>query len=424
MSAVATLRAYAELRRNQWLDRDRLRGIQEAKLRRLVDHAYRTVPFYRRLFDGAGVHPSEVRTLDDLSKLPVITKADLQAAGPDALTSTAFDAARLHWEDTTGSTGEPFATRLDPRFIGMRNALFLRALTTAGYRVGQRLMLVANFRKSTGKKHANEWLRWRYASIEDSAPQLLAGLQAFRPSILYGSTSPLRQLASFIAASNAPVPRLKAVITTSEMLDEATRRLLEDAFRAEVFDFYGLTETGFVAWECPRHDGYHLAEDTSITELAGTRPGEPSSLVITNLELMAMPIIRFRAGDLAVAGPAERCACGRGLRRIARIEGRIVDIIRLPDGTVISPYRVTLAVKRVAGLRRFQVVQEDRDSFTLRFESSDADAATTGTAAGEALQAELGPQARLTVRREASLDPPPGRKYRVVESRMPPTPAR
>ncbi len=142
------------------------------------------------------------------------------------------------------------------------------------------------------------------------------------------------------------------------------------------------------------------------------------TLVMTNLELMAMPLIRFQAGDLGVAGSAAACACGRSLRRLARVEGRIVDSVRLADGRTISPYRLTLAIERVPGLERYQVIQEDFDRFTVRFEGEDASADNVVAAARRAIASLSGGELEVRAVREENLDPPPGQKFRVVECRV------
>jgi phenylacetate-CoA ligase len=127
MNLVAAYFTLRQLQRSQWLDRDSLRRLQEEKLRRLIDHAYRTVPYYRRRFDEAGITPNAIRSLDDLHRIPVTSKADLQHAGPEAITSSACSPDRLVLEHTSGSTGRPFTGRFDPHFVRVRNSLFLRA---------------------------------------------------------------------------------------------------------------------------------------------------------------------------------------------------------------------------------------------------------------------------------------------------------
>jgi phenylacetate-CoA ligase len=413
LSALATALAFARLQRSQWLDSDGLRRHQEAKLKRLLEHAWHTVPYYRHHLKRAGLRPADVRGLDDLAHLPVTRKCDLQAAAPDAALSAAFDPVRLVREHTSGSTGRPFTVAMERSFVALRDALFLRVLATAGYRMPQRLLLV------TGDRHKRprRFPPWRYASIEASPEALLQALEEFRPSVLYGCLTPLRRIALLAQARGRRTHRLQAVVSTAEGLDPTSRLLLEDAFGAPVYDAYGLTETGMIAWQCAAREEYHLAEDTAIVELV-SEPDGTARMVVTNLELAAMPLIRFETGDLAVPGEHGTCSCGRHLRRLARLEGRTVDCIRLVSGELLSPYRFTLALERVEGIRRYQLIQHDLKRFSLRVEPGPDAGADLGAVAGRVIRGLLGAGADVEITLESALDPPPGRKFRVVESRL------
>ena len=418
MSVLATSLACLRLQRTQWSDQGRLRRSQEARLRRLVAHAGRTVPFYRQRFERAGIDPDQIRGLRDLQRIPVTTKADLQAAGPDATLSSAFDPADLVREHTSGSTGRPFTVAFDRRFVAVRDALFLRVLATAGYRLSDRLMLVTSARD----KRDRFWPRWRYASIEAPPEDLMAQFEEFRPSVLYGCLTPLRQMALIARGRRGHTP--KAVVSTAEGLDPQSRRLLATHFGAPVHDAYGLTEAGMLAWQCAVGSGYHLAEDTAIVEFLPASDGAVSRLIVTNLELRAMPLIRFETGDLAIPADDGACACGRQLRRIRAIEGRAVDCVRLAGGRLVSPYRFTLALEAIEGIRRYQLIQNEIDRFVLRVDAGMDAPAGLEEAGRSAIRDLVGQDAAVEVVRERALDPPPGRKFRVVESRLgaPPRP--
>ena len=407
---------WAWFERFQWSDRESIRRHRENKLRRLVTHAYGSVPYYRTLFDGAGVDPASIRTPEDLPKIPVTAKKDLQAAGLEATTSSTIRREELLSETTSGSTGRPFTLRFDRRWKSLQRGLFLRALTTAGYRPGHRILMLTG----PEDKRLPSWSGWRHVSFDTPPLIVLEEMERFRPHILYGWVSPLRALAHRIAKSPKGGHAPRAVVTTAEGLDQATRHTLRSAFRAEVFDVYGLTEMGVVAWECASHDGYHLAEDASIVEFLPLAAGGPEArLVMTNLELTAMPLIRYDAGDLGVAGPAEPCTCGRRFARLSRVDGRAVDCLRLHDGRIVSPYEITLALEGIDGLDRYQVIQNRLDELMVRFESSRPSDPTIADAARRAVRSVVGERVSVDVRHEASLDPVAGRKFRVVDCRLP-----
>jgi phenylacetate-CoA ligase len=411
-AAVAALR---ELGRSQWFDRKRIRDLQERKLRRLVDHAYRTVPYYRTRFDDAGIAPADIRTLEDLKHIPLTKKADLLAAGLEATLSSAFRRESLVCEQTSGSCGRPFRVMFDPRFVNVRNALFLRALTGTGFKLGRPLMLLTSDRRRVPGK----WMRWSYSPLEDSPRRALVRLNEFRPWLLYGCMTPLRELATHIRDSGATAHRPQAIASTAEVLDPVTRCLLEETFEVEVYDLYGLTEMGMVGRECDQHRGYHVSEEAVIVEYEPTpERSDMSRLVMTNLELFAMPFLRYDTGDLGAPGRDETCACGRSLAMLERVEGRMVDCVRLSDGQLISPYRLTLALEQVPRIDRYQVVQDSFDAFTIRLESRGTADKSVEEAARSAVTRIVGQNAQVRVYRETTLEPPPGKKFRVVESRV------
>lgn len=409
MNPVATLRRRRTLLKSQWLDEDAIRALQTAKLRRIVDYAYSHVAHYRRLFDSVGFQPRHISSIRDLRHVPITTKQELQRLPPEDRIGNDLDLRTLVQERTSGSTGEPFTSYFDRSFVTTRNGLFLRALHVAGYRPGQKLMLVT---ADTGR--SRPYLRWRYASIESSAEELVSQLDSFRPSVLYGCTTPLRMMAEFARESGRSFHRPGVVVCTAETLDATTRTLLRDVFNADVFDIYGLTETGLIAWECGAHDGYHLSEDTAIVELHEDPEHDAEQLIVTNLALKSMPMIRFQTGDLATMVMERDCQCGRTLRRIRHIAGRMVDCLKPKNNRVVTPYEVTLAMEAVPGLDRYQVVQTDADRFVVRIETRHSSQSDLEPDVRRALSPLLGDDSRLSIALEASIAPPPGKKFRVV----------
>lgn len=413
MNPLSIYLSQRSLQRSQWFDRKAIRSLQEDKLKHLIDYAYQHVPYYRTLFDEINLKPGDINSLDDLNKIPVTTKADLQAIPAVERISNRFSLDELATEHSSGSTGQPFTTYFDKDFVTTRNNMFLRALRAMGYRPGQKLMLI-----TAGHNRTRPWLRWHYASIESSADNLLKQLKKFRPSVLYGCATSLRLMALHAQKSGIKPHQSKTVISTAETLDQGTRTLLEETFGASVYDLYGLTEMGLVAWECPAQEGYHLSEDTTIIEFEHDSHYQSNRLIMTNLELKAMPLIRYQTGDLAKVADKIDCSCGRQLQRIERIEGRIIDCITLSEGRAISPYRLTLALEKIAGLGRYQILQNDINRFTVRIEKNGLDQTHLKESVVNALEPILGSDVQYLIKLEDSLIPSSGKKFRVVENRI------
>lgn len=414
MDVFKTARRYHYLRRNEVLDRSAVRRLQEKKLRRLITHAYRTVPYYRKLFDMAGVKPRSIRTLEDLTRIPTTHKATLQEQEPTAIVCDAFRPDELIPEHTSGSTGRPFTVWLDRDYVVTRNALFLRTLWAAGYTFGRKMLLITG---AYPPKKKNRLLRWEYASIQQDSSELLEALNRSKPDFLYGCVTTLRLLAEYIIEQDAVFHKPKRILTTAESLDQATRKLLTKTFNASVCDFYGLTEMGPVGWECPAHQGYHLSEDAVFIEfLPINGHSHEKRMVMTNLDLLGMPLIRFEAGDIGSPMTYAPCPCGRGFAKLDTVAGRAVDCLRLPSGRVVTPYRLTCALETLDGIKRYQLVQYAPDWFCLKVELQMRGPAFSEQKAKEMLGKILDPRARIDIVRVPKFNYQPGMKFRVVET--------
>ncbi len=364
MKLVRTIYDWRRLWRNQWLSRDRLEALQLRKLRCLLTHAYEFVPYYRSLFSSAGWVPEDFRSLEDLANLPTTRKADLQNLEPEHVRSCRFSDSELTAERTSGSTGQPFTVYHDAHFKTIRNLLFLRALRSAGCRLGQKVFLITDMKN---KKRRAGLPGWHYTSLLNSPSRLCDEFNRVRPTLLYGPRTPLRLMAEHRLASNDCRYYPRTVVSTAETMDGSTRKLIETAFAAEVFDFYGLTEMGIVGWECGEHQGYHLAEDTTLIEyMPDPDLNGGGRLVMTNLHQLAMPLIRFETGDIASPPDSSPCRCGRTFVKTARIQGRLADAIRLKDGVKLAPYQLTCPMEEVLGLNQYQIIQEALDRFKIK----------------------------------------------------------
>jgi phenylacetate-CoA ligase len=397
---------------NQWCPPEKLLSIQTRKLKRLVRTAYRNVGYYRRMFDQCGLSPARIQTIEDLSRIPITTKTDLQLHSTDELLHKGLAPESLASERSSGSTGQPFRVYYDRTYRSIRNLLFLRGLIAAGYRFGQKVQLVTG----EGKKD-KRLLRWHYSSILDPPEQLLAELNREKPDLLYGCKTPLVRLAEHIRDTNAKAHMPKRIVSTAELLSPESRALLEQVFSVKVFDFYGSTEMGLVGWECGAGGGYHLSADSVILELL-PMPGNSglARMVMTNLDLKAMPLIRYDSGDLGVAGPAGRCRCGRLLPKLQRVEGRQNDGIRARDGRTISPYQLTCAMEKIPGIFKYQVIQTDWDDFTIRVSIKEKEELETRALIQQTLRSVLGDAIRLDFDFGLATEHQAGRKFRAVKS--------
>jgi len=370
----------------------------------LLDHAYRFSPFYRWKLKQSGIGPEDIKDRSDLKYLPVTERSDL--VDFRRFIAEPFRNQRLHYFRTSGSTGKPVWSAFDTRgfFLG-KLLLKLRSRLFCGMSSLDRIAVIEA--RAGGGRRLWKTGRLRrfsvFAPLEETAKQL----ERFNPSVLYGFPSFLRELAGKC--------RIKArlIFTSAELLDHGTREVLREAFDASIYDVYGCTEVKEIAWECPAHEGYHINADWVLVEFVRQKELPDPSIVVTPLYNYAMPLLRYRIGDAGL--PLEgSCSCGCRFPRMRPTCGRLADYLTLPDGTRLSPYRLTCALEEVGGLYQYQVLQHRRGRLTVKIVTS-GNGDSVEHAVARALKPFLG-ETKIEVERVRSLPRDPSGKFRVVRS--------
>jgi phenylacetate-CoA ligase len=366
------------LERSQFDPPDAVRDRQLAAVRAIVRHAWDTVPFYRERWAAAGLHPDAVRSLDDLGRFPVLTKADIRAHG-DRLRSDAFRGRPVTLKTTSGSTGVPLTIAVDDEAMAWKRAMTIRSDQWSGWRFGQRVARLWGH----GAAERGTWRErlWRGVVLRESYLNTLGidrdRLRAFAdhlrrrpPGLLFGHAHSLYLLAAFVRKYCPGEVRPAGVVSAAMALHAWQRCVIEEAFGAKVTDRYGCEETSLIACECAEHRGLHLNADGVYAEAVpdarlSAGPGA-GRLLLTDLTNRAMPLIRYQVGDVVV--PSDRtCACGRGLPLIERVVGREADYVLTPGGTLISGISLTdHFATEIRGAAQVQIVQEKLTFLRLR----------------------------------------------------------
>ena len=362
---------FIQLMRNERLPLEKLRMIQNKKLKRLVSHAYHHVPFYRSQFQKINLHPENIRTVDDLYKIPIIDKDDfIQNDLSLFLDNRIKKTESLKHISTSGSSGQILNFFVDRQYNQLRKAQFLRPYITNGSGLRDRPVW---FR---GRPEAKPRLLQKLGFLKDH--QFYSGLdpnlqietiQKIKPKEMRGYGSTFQLMASKILEKGIAVHSPKVIFTDSEMLSTSSRRRIESAFQTEVIDIYGTFETENIAYECQKHNGYHMAVDCVIMEfIKNGRPvkaGEEGEIVCTVLDNLAFPFIRYNLHDLGI--PLDNhCTCGRTFPLMKSISGRTHHYVLKKDGSKISS---TSLIARIWNLGKyiheFQIVQEAMDLFLI-----------------------------------------------------------
>jgi len=391
------------------MPREELAALQLARLQDLTRRVYERVPFYRAAFDRAGVRPEQIRTLDDVRRLPFTRKADLRDHYPFGLFAVPLDqVVRLH--ASSGTTGKPTVVGYTRADIGVWAEVCARCLAASGARPGDVFHNAYGYGLFTGglgMHYGGELMGLTVVPVSggNTERQLLL-IEDFQPRVIACTPSYLLTLAE-AAASRGLDPRrlsLRYAVLGAEPWTDAMRRELERLLPVRAVNIYGLSEVigPGVSNECVEAQrGSHVFEDHFLVEVVDpetggpARPGEPGELVFTTLTKAALPVIRYRSGDIASLDPSP-CVCGRTHARMSLVIGRTDDMLII-RGINVFPSQIESVVVQFPELSpHYQlVVTRERalDALEVRIEvAPSAAAAAPGAfdAAAPALEALRG----------------------------------
>jgi len=344
------------------------RDAQDRRLRKLVRHAHAAVPYYRRLFDRAGVRPDEIRCAADLVRLPISTKAELRRQPIEELTAVGANLERCWRTTSSGTSGTPFSAYRDAGCSCLFFALTARALRMAGARVTDKLMVIG-----PGYYPEGLWVqrlgfgRVRSLSPLQEASQLAAGIAAYRPGILHCYASVLKALIAHWQTNGLGPHSLRVIVASADFLDERTRRDCAELTGVNPIQMYGAVETGRIGSECRFRNGIHIYTDFVIPEFVPSEDGA-CRVVLTDLTNFIMPFIRYDQGDLAEVMDGS-CPCGLQFPRMKLLRARRSDVVRLPGGGVISALRVGAPLWDMPGVDEFKIVQESLGRLVVKLVS-------------------------------------------------------
>jgi phenylacetate-CoA ligase len=373
---------YETLRKSQWLSAASTRELQDEKLRRLLRHCYRNVPYYRAAMQALKLRPEDIRGQADLHKLPYLTKADIRRHLYFDIMSENHDKSQVLEITTSGSTGEPFVCYADRAQLEFRWAATLRAQEWTGYRFGDPTVRLWHQTLGMSKSQiarerldaalSNRTFLPVFELSERNLEKMAETIAAASPVLMDGYAEALNFLAVYLKSAGKIAVRPRALMSSAQTLPASSRALIEEAFGCKVFDKYGSREFSGIAYECEAHAGHHVVAEGYIVEILRdgkpAAPGEIGEVVITDLNNYCMPFVRYRIGDLAEAmDPGAACTCGRGAARIGAIQGRVQSIIQGTDGRYLPGAFFDHFLKEYGyAIKRFQVIQDERDAMTFR----------------------------------------------------------
>jgi phenylacetate-CoA ligase len=417
------------------LSQDELRVLQLERLRWTLRHAYANVPFYTKKFDGAGVHPDDCKSLEDLAKFPFTTKQDLRDNYPFGMFAVPQDQVRrIH--ASSGTTGKPTVVGYTEQDIDTWATVMARSIRAAGGRRGHKVHIAYGYGLFTGGLGAHYGAEKLGCTVIPASGGMTSRqvqlITDFEPEVIMVTPSYMLTLLDEFERQGLD-PRassLKIGIFGAEPWTEQMRAEIEERVAIDAVDIYGLSEVmgPGVAQECVEtKDGLHVWEDHFYPEVIdpfteGVLPGgESGELLFTSLTKQALPIIRYRTRDLTRLLPG---TARPAFRRMEKVTGRTDDMIIL-RGVNVFPTQIEEIVLRTEGLApHFQLVRSTRgrmDHLTVHVEARhDTPAARRPSAAAElvaGVKDAVGVTVEVTVFDPDTLERSVGKMRRVLDQR-------
>jgi phenylacetate-CoA ligase len=355
-----------------FMSRKHIEKLQWKKTKWMIKYAYENTIFYKERFDELGIKPEDIKEASDMLKIPITTKQDLKLAGEDKFLVRKYDESVLKTSHTSGSSGVPFKSYFDGRaWAIIKFSAKFRARILCGFVFGKivnaQTMTLENEKLANSKFFiCNLFVNRKYLSVFRTLDKQVEFHQKFKPKAIYSLPSYLLLLGEYLDKNDIDL-KLKMIFSSSELLDNKTKKMLEKYFRCPVYDIYGSTEVKEVSFS-DEIGKYHVNDDLYYLEFVKdsrhAKYGEDSEIVITTLENRAMPLLRYSIMDR-----------GTSIKRTKKTKysfslmkpsmGRNIDYFITKSGRRISPYVLTIEVEFVPGVLQFQMIQKTIDKAVL-----------------------------------------------------------
>jgi len=360
-------------------DFDQIKKYRDKAFRRLIQYAY-NVPLYHDKYKKAGIHPNDFRGIQDIEKLPIINRADIINNFPSGVIAqdSKKDAILVN---TSGSTRNPASFYMDQYTLMKSLIAYVRELRNYGIRWNKsRISIIANFYSQTAPtqyfmsgtdstiKPFFSLKNIQQINADDDLKDIIKRIDVFKPELIVGFPGPLRHLYLLKEKGFGENINPKCIVSSGGLIDSYEKKRIGESFNTRVFDIYGSTEAGPIAFEC--NDGnLHINSDFVYLETIDRNDtllekGKTGRLVMTRIYGKGTPLIRYTGMGDIITLQNDTCSCGMQTELIKKIHGRIKESIVLPDGKVIFPDALNDVVGKVLfqlktdKIDRIQIIQE------------------------------------------------------------------
>jgi len=367
-------KSFNELKDSQWWSIEKLKELQNRRLKYIISYSARHVPYYRRIFAEYGIEPSQIQTLGDLKKLPKLSKEIIRKEAHN-LISDEFDITRLRKASTSGTTGTPLTIWLDDKTYLYSKAAQKLQHIWANYNINYWIGILAGYKVvPIDRKRPPFWIKnykgkqIHFSSYHLSIKNIYYYFKALKKNeikFLMGYPSTIGLLAKFINSYIQKKVLLKGVFLSSEPIYEWQRSEIKKAFQCKIFDYFGQAESVANAMNCNQTDNLHIIMEKSVIELDEVADNQ-FKIIGTSLINYAMPLIRYDLNDVTGGFVKGECACGRKHYLIKPIETKMEDFVVTTEGYIISASILTFPFKTPKGIIESQIIQEELDVLVIK----------------------------------------------------------
>ena len=366
---------YKIYRKTQWFSKSQMELYKLDKFKKLINHCYENVPFYRNYMQEKRISPDMIRSLDHIELFPIINKEIIKDNYSQFIPININKLRNVKTSQTGGTTGNILFKRTDANTRSSTWAAFKRFEDWMGIEPGDKSLilmgghvigknLIDQSRKAIGRFLTNSIQFSPYDTSEKNIIDIIESLHSHNFVLIRSYSQFLFSLSKRIEKEGLSF-NVKAITTTAEPLMPEHRELFTRLFNSQIFDQYGCGEIGGIAFECDHHQGLHVTEERVILEV-----NENHELILTDLDNFSMPYIRYWNADQVILDKNE-CLCGRKSQLIKKILGRTCDYIKGVNGEFLHWayfwhlfFDSKISSKR--DLKKFQVVQVNRHELLLR----------------------------------------------------------
>lgn len=398
------------------------------RLQMLLDHCERNVPFYRKRFSDCGFSAREFSSLDQMEAIPPLSRQDLQDHWQEII-ATNFAGKKLSAGSSGGSTGQPVYYRKDSEATSAGQAAHLLGWSFSGWKMSMKGLHIwgnpttvnEEWGRLSSRLKARVFRHHKFPAytLHDGSRlhDLYDLIQREKYDYIDGYTNAIYYFAEYLKSNNLSFSKpLKYVLTTAENLHDFQRRAIADTI-APVFDTYGCSEINSIAFECSRCGLYHIIDPHVMVEY-GSAIDEPGNreIYVTDLDNFAFPMLRYRNGDMVIPAEGNLPECDITFSRIRAISGRETDILRLPDGGMLSvpSFFGSMLLKKVNGLKQYQVEKVADNMLLINLVTTDRFTNEDMGVIESALEEYLGGRTGYEVRTVDSISMSKSGKFRLV----------